>query len=396
MSASLRTRDGSFSVAGAILASDRATTRHAQIDMAGAIAWAQANKINLKRVKRPLERINQACEKAGLPQFKIVRRKPLAEAQGNEQPKSLTPPSKPIVASQEDLLARVTDYDGALTGLVTPEIAGWLLDLNTENRPLDHKGVDRFRSILRDGKWLNTGEPVIVSREGVLNDGQHRLTAVRDGGIAAELDVRFGISRAAFVATGTGRRRTAGQVLAIQGHNHTNCQAAIARLLRHYDAVQMAQFRAQVETGEIVRIIESDERIGHIAAKLQRFKIGQARSGSFGFVLVVAARTAPMDRVLEFAALVSEGLTQDEANAGRRLHDRLLNAALKHEHISQLDVAVLAVRAWNAWVEGRSIQAFRIVESDRTSEGFPKVLEWAEGRRHRTAAASDPVETAVP
>jgi hypothetical protein len=379
MSASLRTKDGSFSVAGAIVASERAAARFAPIDLDGAMAWAKDNKISLRKAARPLDRINAAREQAGLPRFKIVRRNAPRHASAPEQLPDASSVTEPIVASQDELLERVAGHTGTLTGLVTAEIAEWLLELNTENRPLDHKGVDRFRAILKGGKWINTGEPAIVSREGILNDGQHRLMAIRDSGIAADLDVRFGISREAFIATGTGRRRTAGQVLAIHGHSNTNCQAAIARLLRYYDAGQMAQYRAQVESGEILRIIDADERIGQIAARLQRSKIGQARSGSFGFVLAVAARTAPIDKVLEFAALVSEGLTQDESNPGRRLHARLRDAAIKHEHISQIDLAVLTVRAWNAWVDGRSIQSLRIVETDRTSEGFPRVKEWPAG-----------------
>jgi hypothetical protein len=56
MSASLRTKDGSVSIAGVILANEKAASRQAPIDMDGAIAWERENGVDLRRVKRPLTR----------------------------------------------------------------------------------------------------------------------------------------------------------------------------------------------------------------------------------------------------------------------------------------------------------------------------------------------------
>ena len=396
MSASLRTRDGSPSVAGAILASERATGRHAQIDMEGALDWARANKVDLRRVRQPLDRINARRVEMKLPQFRVRSGETRRIAPLPPHRAKVAAPRKlgtPVVASEDALLDLIANHTGTVTGLVTPEIAGWLLDLNTGNRPLNQKAVERFRKILARGGWVNTGEPVIVSREGILNDGQHRLTAIRTSGIPAEIDMRVGIDRAAFHATGTGRRRTAGNVLSIEGYSNTSCQASIARLLYHYDNGQMSQHRAQVEIADILRLIEADDRICEIAAKIQRSKFKPTRTGPFGFVLVVAARTAPLDRVFEFADLVSSGVIHDETDPARRLHVRLRDAAMKKEPLGQLDPAILTAKAWNGWVEGQGVPFFRVIEGDRTSEGFPKIREWPEGGRHQAAAVADSAET---
>ena len=53
MSASLRTKDGSASVVGAILASEKAASRYVPIDMEGALEWARDNTMKLKGVRRP-------------------------------------------------------------------------------------------------------------------------------------------------------------------------------------------------------------------------------------------------------------------------------------------------------------------------------------------------------
>jgi hypothetical protein len=377
MSAPLRTKDGSISVVGAILTNDKREARWAQIDMDGALAWARENKVDLKGVSKPLDRINPHRAELGLPQFKIIKGK-------SSVPRPAVAPNieplKPLVSSEDELLDRTTTHGGTLTGLVTPQIAKWLLDLNTNNRPLEERGVERFCVILRNGAWLNTGEPVIVSRDGILNDGQHRLTAIYKSGITAELDVRFGIPREAFHATGTGKKRTAGHVLSIEGYSNTGCQAAIARLLVHYDKGQMGNL-TYVESGEILRTVNTDDWLCEIAARIQRSKFRPTRTGTFGFVLAVAARTAPLERVFEFADLVASGLGQDESEPAHRLHVKFCDAAMKKDRMSPIDVAILTVKAWNAWVAGEAVPPPRVSESERTNAGFPKVRGWPHRKR---------------
>ena len=79
---------------------------------------------------------------------------------------------------EDDLLDLVSNFSGTINCLVTSQIASWLLDLNTGNRPVLKAHVDRFRTILQTKRWQNTGEPIIVSREGVLNDVHSGLTHV--------------------------------------------------------------------------------------------------------------------------------------------------------------------------------------------------------------------------
>jgi len=365
MTATLRTKDGSFSVAKAILADERKASRHVLIAMEEALDWAHKNglKIN-KKAKNPLGRLNTHRVGLGLPPFKLLKSK---EAQKKvARVASKRAPLPPLVASEDELLDRIMNHTGMLTGTITPEIAGWLLKLNTNNRPLERRGVERFCKILADKAWVNTGEPVIVSNEGVLNDGQHRLTAIHTCGIAAEVDMRFGIDRDAFHATGTGRSRTAGHVLAIEGYSNTSCQAAIARLLIHYDKGQMGN-RSHVEPGAILRIVDSDDRVCAVAARIQRFKLPPIRTGAFGFVLVVAARTAPMERVFEFADHVAHGwaASAEEARPTHTLHEKLSQVAMTEgERLTPID---LTVKTWYTWSVGEPTVALRVTDADRTS-----------------------------
>ena len=400
MNPAFRTRDGSFSPTAVQLAALDAGIGQVEVSPTEAAAWARDNKVELIRgegATAQLGRINVMRREFHLPVFVLrAERQPLAPARPKpalvaakpEPPPSLPiakdkpmPATRhavdagamPIADSQDALLNLVTGFDGLVSGLVTPEIAGWLLDLNTANRPMQGALVRRFAALLKADKWVLTGEAIIVSREGLLNDGQHRLKAIVEADIPALLDVRFGIERAAFAQTNTGARRTAGQALAISGSAFASAQAAVARLLRHYDAREMAKASLQVEPAEVISIVEQNPQILEVVKRQRGCRFAPARIAPIGLVLAVAARTAPNERVAAFLEIVNSGLAE-ETNAARVLHVRLRDAAIARERISQIDAAILAARAWNAWHQGRPLQLLRVDESNRTSAGFPEIL----------------------
>lgn len=60
---------------------------------------------------------------------------------------------------------------------ITPAAAKRLLRLNTNNRNLRDKRVDQYAHDMKAGRWYANGMPIVISNEGVLKDGQHRLHA---------------------------------------------------------------------------------------------------------------------------------------------------------------------------------------------------------------------------
>lgn len=77
--------------------------------------------------------------------------------------------------------------------LVDRDLAMALLKFNIRNRTLSRRRVAYFVDILVNDRWINTGEPVILSPI-ALSEGQHRLAAIVECGVAAPLDIRFGIA----------------------------------------------------------------------------------------------------------------------------------------------------------------------------------------------------------
>ncbi|WP_424138188.1 hypothetical protein [Roseomonas chloroacetimidivorans] len=418
-----RTRDGGFSVAAALQAAEEGGER-VRIDVEGARAWAKANGVHAVDGRLEVGRVNARRAELGLPLFQVVRgmaalRMPQdspsrqetpmpspstaaldharreafgaaaegsAGKSGNEVPATATETAPhagiphgaedlaPIAATEDEFLDLVLTFNGTKTGLVTPALAGWALKINTANRPMNHKAVDGFVRILKEGRWHLTGEPAICSRDGILSDGQHRLEAIRRSGIAAPLDIRFGIERAAFVATGRGMRRTAGAILSMAGERFASSQAGIARLLAMYDAGQMARYSGQIEPDRLMEIVQGTPDIRRVAEVIQRHRFAPARTAPFGMVLVVALRHHPEEKVFEFAELVNSGRAPEETDPAYQLHLRLRDALGRKERIAQIDAAALAVIAFNARVRGKALSRLHLPDASRTNEGFPRVV----------------------
>lgn len=110
------------------------------------------------------------------------------------------------------------------------EIVDSLLELNKNNRNIKKKHTKWLREALEDGEFILTGQGVSISDKGVLIDGQHRLTAIRDAGYpAAELLIVTGLDEKAKIYVDQGSKRTMADMLKIvMDKSVTNKMAAAA------------------------------------------------------------------------------------------------------------------------------------------------------------------------
>ncbi len=94
---------------------------------------------------------------------------------------------------------------------ITPETAQKILDdVNQKNRKLRSLLSARYKREMNDGRWQITHQGIAFDTDGVLIDGQHRLLAIVESGIAITILVVEGLSPLARKATDQhGKRRPA-------------------------------------------------------------------------------------------------------------------------------------------------------------------------------------------
>jgi hypothetical protein len=261
--------------------------------------------------------------------------------------------------------------DVMLDVTVTVEIAKLLLRYNAPglggtNRLLRPERVAFWATIMRDGDWVNTGEPIIFSDDQTLNDGQHRLTAVVVSEVPTPFDIRFGIPRRAFLATNVGAKRTASDALLIEGYTNQVQLSGLARLLVCFHRGLPTAAKHHIKPAEIVSFTERNPDILSIAGEATGYG-KRLRMASFLALRVLAKRTANEATVDGFFEILRNG--GSGSTAAHQLHDAIWSG---RGFGSDSDARVLSlatgIQAWNAYRKNERVRAWWM-----PGQPYPKV-----------------------
>lgn len=273
----------------------------------------------------------------------------------------------------EQVLEWALSEVGTKTLLVSPEMAAALLTLNTGNRHLELRRVAQYAAEMKTGRWTLTGEPIIVSREGVLNDGQHRLQAVVDAGVPVWLDIRFGVSRDAFLQTGIGRKRTVADNLQIMGVKNAFSVAAVCKAMLHYETPRWpVDINRSVSPHESAEVLARHPMIQPVVDRLKAMKFAPMQASPMMFVVSLAAEVSDFETAIRFAEEINHG-NEEEFVPTRALREKLIAASTMRARVPAIDWIMLGIKAWNAWIVGAQIRNLRLIASEREPENAPRM-----------------------
>lgn len=128
--------------------------------------------------------------------------------------------------------------DEPLVEMVTlsPALAAVLLARNEANRPMSSAGLERLKRDISEGRWEFNGESLVVSKDGKLNDGQHRCRAVIETERSIRMVIAFGPDRESRLTLDQGVARTVGHYLGMHGYANPNYLASVANYVWQYKA----------------------------------------------------------------------------------------------------------------------------------------------------------------
>lgn len=115
--------------------------------------------------------------------------------------------------------------------LVTPGLAVAMLEYNNGNRPLVKSQIAIHADRLRRGDFILTHQGISFSKVGILNDGQHRLSAIIDANLPGYIQITFGAEREEFGVIDQSRKRSACDILSILGESYSASRASVAKML---------------------------------------------------------------------------------------------------------------------------------------------------------------------
>ncbi len=231
---------------------------------------------------------------------------------------------------------------------------------------------------MKSGEFENTGEPIIVSAEGVLNDGQHRLLALAQTDAEVEMDVRFGIARGAFTKTNTGTSRTGGDVLAIRGVVGGAAVAQAVRLLILYRRGLPDSVRDFITNAEIDQAFERWKGIEAVGKQVAGHAYPRGvRSTPLLSTAYLASRSPGKERLTAWLETLATGLAAGKTDPAYVLRERLMRGVDQAVGTREgmLSRFALMIMSWNAFTsdQGMTARELRWNATGKAAAPFPIV-----------------------
>ena len=197
---------------------------------------------------------------------------------------------------------------------MTPAMAAQILQMNTANfRRIDNARVNRYADVMRKGYWQENGEPIQIYEDGVLANGQHRLSAVVASGVTLKnVVVISGISRKVSLYD-RGSNRSATQTARAMGVNLTSNEAGACGLmitglknLSKYDDGEMIYFHSKMKDFDIVAYAMRKGSNHPLCTKS-----GALAAAYCAYVL----KKVTLNQIEEFAQIANSGLPKEGINS---------------------------------------------------------------------------------
>jgi len=115
--------------------------------------------------------------------------------------------------------------------LVTPHKANDWLEKNRRNRPKREGQIERYIDQMKEDNWMVSPDAIAFDENGRLINGQHRLTAIVRAGEAQRQLVARGLDPDARLISDVGAKRTAGDLLSIEGFKRPLTIGAVVRII---------------------------------------------------------------------------------------------------------------------------------------------------------------------
>lgn len=262
-----------------------------------------------------------------------------------------------------------------LEEIITPKRAAELLTLNTNNRPLNRKHVLFLAQQMLEGNWMQAGDPIRISENGRLLDGQHRLTAIVESDTPVKMLVIMDLADETFQVMDTGRNRTAADMVSLSGQPNATTVAALVKMIiqyRHTSAIQEAR-RGRGKTGitnqQVVEFLATGQDIQPFVKQgMAWFSQCRLLSGTeYAFLYWLFD---PIDKALAFEFLSSlvTALNLSAESPIYLLRRKLENYKINGIPLTGKERLALILKAWNLVRTGKTVS---LLNYNPARESFP-------------------------
>jgi hypothetical protein len=243
----------------------------------------------------------------------------------------------------------------------TPAMAQYVLDKhNGDNRTLSPSRVEKYANEMKYGNFILTAQGISFGKNGLLNNGQHRLAAVVRSRITVEFYVTFGEDRAAFSVIDTSAARTGGDILSIMKYKNANNLAAAARSLFSIEDGLTSKRKFGLTNNDVLSFVESHPKLPDaVSASQSIFKKFRCTTASVApAIYIILTKSRRPDMMVAFSTALIDGSGLEKNSPLLKLRDGLqtktIGLDISDSYSKNIMIAASIVLTWNKWLKNRS------------------------------------------
>lgn len=285
---------------------------------------------------------------------------------------------------------------------ITPEIANDLLQTNKSNRHIRDRRVDQYARDMETGNWHPVGEPLAITPEGRLLNGQHRLLAIVKADKAVDLPVMRNVPKHFQDSMDHGLKRGFSDILKLHyGEQNVSPLSAAVKQVHQYRAIGIMgrtgghHPATSATTAELVATYEAEPNLRNSLPVMWRVRgHGQWFAPGLMTALHYVFSEVDPDEADAFFGYLATGEELPRGSAILAL--RKLGVRRPMDLGPQVQAAVI-IKAFNYWRADRSINTgnLRWRAGGSSPEAFPRILTPEEIDRGQSEAVIEEEEAVV-
>jgi len=268
---------------------------------------------------------------------------------------------------------------------VTPELAANYLKFNDKNRKLNDKNLTFLTKEMLSGRFTENGESIVFDKYGILKNGQHRLNAIVKAGMSYNIPIIRGVECDTMATFDTGKNRSAGDVLHLNGFkNSTNVAALILSIntfahkkSKRSSAASGSEKNERPTNQQVLEYCQENyEWLNDIKKKSEVIYKASTKPNvlnltQIGLIAYIIGGENPSKTVYDFLNHLV-GVSRTAESATSYIYTKLYNSKINKEPLNFYWILGMTIKAYNYFIEGNpSVKYY----SFKVDSELPKVNE---------------------
>lgn len=233
----------------------------------------------------------------------------------------------------------------AVIQTITPDMATQWLRNNPKNRAISRSLVAEYKRAMLEHRWRVNGEAIKIAEDGRLLDGQHRLLACIEADCEFKSYVVVGLDFDTFDTIDVGKKRTAGDIVGMDGIANADTVAAAVRWVALLQSGFFKKANLKMGADEIRLFVAAEPRIetsvseGRKAHKV----LAPGIAGALHYLCSMKDKELADVFIIDLAT----GSNLVPGDPVLVLRERLIRERISRAKLPAEELMSLCIRAWN-------------------------------------------------